>query len=315
MTDALESPPPEIVAILDEIRAEQIAKGNDPQFPGFDDFVHLAAIIQSPDYEGWWERQLRRTGAPPRVERMARLRLMDVADDGRLDLRDVVLGDDPPDLVGETSNGTVNIELKRLVFGMETQDVIQTNDWLRQVHEVMTDLGQQLPYGSLCYLPLREGRRRPKALRDEIAGAVERLTQSSASLRETLIPLEKPVLLLQWIPRHSETPCRVNRQGVTHVPECDPASLFGLVREKVRQIDSRYGLSGRQRWWLVLHDEQDMISEPLFGAAFADFMASASPIPCRCFERVLLLGDYQPAPTIRGYPIVDVPVTMEQRQS
>ena len=79
----------------------------------------------------------------------------------------------------------------------------------------------------------------------------------------------------------------------------------------IHQIDCRYAPSERQRWWPVLHDEGDMVSEPLYGAAFRDYLSTVEPIPCRCFERVLLLGDYHPAPANRSYPLVEVPVNLD----
>lgn len=302
--------PPEFAALLDEKRAEQVAKGDDPQSPGFEDWVHLAARLRAIDYDNWCEQQLVRAGAPPRVERRVRLRLQDVADDGRLDVRDLRLGDNPPDLLGRDSDGKVCIELKRLVFGADAQDAIRTNAWLEQVHEVMVELGVRLPGGNLCYLPLRGGARTPDSLRGDLDSAAGRLLAIRGGLRQTPMPLERPALLLQWAGGPPDEPCRVDRQSVLHILDSRPEVLHGLLSERVLALDSEYGPSRQQRWWLVLHDEEDMLSAPLYGPEFQAFLDGVDPIECHCFERVLILGDYNPAPVVRGYPLVEVPVRL-----
>lgn len=244
------------------------------------------------------------------VEREVRLRLQDAADDGRLDVRDLVPGANPPDLVGRDSDGEVSIELKRLVFGADAQDVIRTNAWLESVHEVMVELGQFLPGGDLCYLPLGGGATPPAALRADVEAAASRLQAAGGGLRETPMPMPvaRPALLLQWIPRASDGPCRVSRQSVVLHPGSSPEVLYGLVRDRVLALDGRYGPSQRERWWLVLHDEGDMVSEPLYRQEFGAYLDAADPVECRCFDRVFILGDYHPAPAVRGYPLVEVPV-------
>lgn len=308
MSAAADPLPPAFAALLDEIRSEHIVKGDDPQSPGFEDFVHLAASLRSTDYAEWCEQQLVRAGAPPRVERMVSLRLQDVADDGRLDVRDLVPGANPPDLVGRDSDGEVCIELKRLVFGADAQDVIRTNAWLEPVHEVMVELGQLLPGGDLCYLPLGRGATPLASLQREVEAAASRLQAAAGGLRESPMPEGRPALLLQWIPRTSDGPCRVSRQAVFHHPGSDPETLYGLLRDRVLALDGRYGPSQRERWWVVLHDEGDMVSEPLYRPEFGAYLDAADPIECRCFDRVFILGDYHPEPAVHGYPLVEVPV-------
>lgn len=307
MSNTTDPLPPDYAELLDTIRAEQTAKGDDPQSPGFEDFVHLAASLRSADYADWCEQQLVRAGAPPRVERMVRLRLQDVADDGRLDLRDLLPGANPPDLVGRDSDGEVFIELKRLVFGADAQDVIRTNAWLGSVHEVMVELGELLPGGDLCYLPLGGGSMPRASLRRDVEAAASRLQAAAGGLRETPMPEGSPALLLQWAPRASDGPCRVSRQSVVLHPSSSPEALYGLVRDRVLALDGRYGPSQRERWWLVLHDEGDMVSEPLYRPEFRAYLDAADPIECRCFDRVFILGDYHPAPAVRGYPLIEVP--------
>lgn len=51
-----------------------------------------------------------------------------------------------------------------------------------------------------------------------------------------------------------------------------------------------------------------MISELLFRREFGAYLEAADPIECRCFDRVLILGGYHPAPAVRGYPLVEVPI-------
>ena len=249
--------------------------------------------IEPEDIEGF--------GSLSEVEKSTALRFCDAATASGIAVRRVRRGGDPPDLVVVADGADVGIELKRL----SDPSISEQNAWLDRVHALLEQAALPAEVG---YEPIGQ----PRVSSPDLVAA---LTKAVAAVRADSQANEgrcdvrvagTPILHLWWS-RRAGMRHRVVRNAVYRsLDGMTVADLWTFLRSQAAVRDRWYAGNDGTPWWLVLHDENEMLTEPFFDVAFAEYLETAAPLRMRVFRRVMLMGRYYAA--LKRYPLLDLPV-------